>query len=265
MADQQRERDLLQDFAHIYIAFAHGTDAELVDDEVEIIAEKMREWDVDAERDRLVDAINRALNDYLNDDDSRDLRAAIMHVNAAAPTAVKQVIIDDLMGIALADDVFRHAESSFIKSLEDAWCLSSDGGAARNRHFSVIDQTEQYGGWTALHDLALLYLTLAHSTDGDLTSEESDAIQQKLTEWIPDAAESDVLRIVQGAMSVYAQRPDAKMMAESVAAVQRLIPDHQRQAVLSDLEAVAQADGNVSDRERSVIDQLRDAWQQGTA
>ncbi len=258
-------RDILKDFAHIYIAFAHGTDAELSDNEVEVIAERMRDWNFEADRDALVEAIKSALREYLDDDDSRDLEAAILHVKSAAPTAVKQVIIDDLMDIAMADDIFKHEEGSFIKSLEDAWELHPDEGRTDDSTFSIVDQTEQYGGWTALHDLALIYLTLAHSTDHDLTSEEADAITRKISEWVPDSSESDILRVVHGAMNVYAQGPDKRAFTESVEAVRRLVPEHQRQSLLDDLEAVAQADGGVSESERDLIDRLRNAWDRETA
>lgn len=265
MESTRSKRDILQDFALIYIAFAHGTDAELADNEVEIIAERMRDWNYQADRDALVNAIKAALREYLEDEDSRSLEAAILHVKSAAPTAVKQVILDDLMDIAMADDVFKHAEGSFIKSLEDAWELHPVAGDAEPTSFSVVDQSEQYGGWTALHDLALIYLTLAHSTDHELTTEEVDAITGKISEWMPDAADSDVMLVVQGAMNVYAQGPDKRAFAESVDAVRRLVPEHQRQSLLDDLEAVANADGGISDNERVLIDRLREAWDRETA
>lgn len=260
MESKYSQRDILQDFALIFIAFAHGTDAELSEHEVEVIAERMRDWNYDEDRDGLIDVIKSALQDYLSDGGTQSVQEAIEHVGFAAPKAAKQIILDDLMDIAMADDVFQHAEGSFIKHLEDAWGVHSSQEDEESRSFSVVDQTEQYGGWTALHDLALIYLTLAHSTDSNLSEDEVDAITKNISEWMPDARQSEVLQVVQGAMNVYAQGPDKRAFSESVDAAKRLVPEHQRESLLRDLEAIAEADGRVNEREQKLIDRLREAW-----
>lgn len=260
MESAHTDRGLLQDLALIYIAFAHGTDEDLSDDEVNVIAGRLNEWRDDTEFATVLGAVKNAVDEYVRDDASDLVANAIRRIRLEVAPLARQAVIDDLMDIAMADDIFRHAESSFIKELEDAWDLHQSEKDGADGSFSVIDRSEQYGGWTAMHDLALIYLTLAHSTDRDLSTEEVDAITSKLAEWMPEAEESDILLVIQGAMSAYAQGPDKRMFAESVESVGRHVPEHQHEALLNDLQAVAEADGRILDEEQRLIDQLREAW-----
>src|SRR5690606_29731793 len=101
-----------------------------------------------------------------------------------------------------------------------------------------------------------IYVTLAHRTDDDLSSEELSAIATKLNEWVPEAPEDEILKIVQDALSAYVQGPDKQMFTEAVASIRERVPSHQLSALLSDLSHVANADGQVLDEEKRIIDQL---------
>ncbi|MFW5972556.1 MAG: TerB family tellurite resistance protein [Bacteroidota bacterium] len=259
MEPEGDQRTLLQDLALIYIAFAHETDQHLSDSEIDVIAERLRDWQQGVGDTTALAAVKGALAEYLRDDAVARTENAIANVAAATPESVRRLIVDDLMEIAMADDVFQHAESAYIKKLEEAWDVRHQGQDAESQTFSVIDRSEQYNGWTALHDLALIYLTLAHSTDHDLTEEEVDAITARLAEWMPDESEADVLQVLRGAMSVYAQGPDKRALSESVESVRRYVPSHQHEALLQDLQSVASADGGISESERDLIGRLEEA------
>ncbi len=129
------------------------------------------------------------------------------------------------------------------------------------KSWSILGGTaDESGSWSPVHDLALIYVTLAHRPDDDLSSEEILAIATKLNEWVPDAQEDDVLRVVQDALSVYVQGPDKRMFTEAVESIRSTVPKHQLAALLEDLTYVADADGRRLSEEEKMIDQLTRAW-----
>ncbi len=105
-----------------------------------------------------------------------------------------------------------------------------------------------------LESLAFLYLTFGHSTDGSLPAEEMRALADKLRARAPDIELSALGEILKGAVSTYTQTPDklatAKGMTAGLAAV--LSKDDLR-TILDDLEAIANADGDISDAEQEFI------------
>lgn len=255
-------RPVLRDLALIYIALAHSTDEQLDEVEVDAIAQRLHAWQAEVKEETVLSAIKDALEEYLQRDARQEVQAAVVNVREAIPQDLRQFIVDDLVGIAMADGRFIHEESSFIGEIAQAWGVHmtapSDG---ESRPWSLLTQRGEDDGWTALHDLALIYLTLAHQTDDDLSTSEMEAIARKLNEWLPDAAEEAVLQIVQEAISVYAQGPDERVFTDSVASVRKYVPEHQRAALLADLHYVANADGVVLDEEAEMIGRLATAWE----
>ena len=264
MEQTYTDRDLLQDLAIVYIAFAHGTDQDLSDGEIDVIAERLHTWHASYNGGTTLAAIKAALSAYTRDDGRTEVDRAVKNIRLSAPVHVRRRVLDDLQDIALADGIFRHAESAAIKDLETVWDVRrNDNGEADG--FSIINRHEQYEGWTALHDMALVYLVLAHGSDREVTTDEVDVITRKLAEWMPDAPESDVLSVVKGAMGVYAQGADKRMLAESVDAIRRFVPEHQRTTLLDDLRSIAEADGAMIQAEEELITRLRAAWMGDTA
>jgi uncharacterized tellurite resistance protein B-like protein len=253
------QRDIVNDLSLIYLAFAHGTDGELSDSEIGVIAERLMDWQEEGGREAIIASVRQALRVYNAAEDDSDLNAAIDSIGMSVSREVRSFILDDLMDIALADDIFRHAESDFIKSLSDRWDVRPAAEISGEDEFTVLNKSQVEGGWTPLHDLALLYLTMAYRPDQDLSLDEVEAITRKLAEWMPDRDESDVFHVVQGAINVYGDGADENALNESVESLKKFIPQHQRKALIEDLEFVAQSDGTVLDAERSLIERLREA------
>ena len=111
-----------------------------------------------------------------------------------------------------------------------------------------------------LCDLALVYIALAHDTDNHLSSEEIEAITEKLGEWLPDADYEEVLQVVKDALREYAQHPERERFDESVESIQRAVPLHQRKVLLEDLQYIADSDGELLRPEQDLIDELAKAW-----
>lgn len=252
---------LLNDLALIYLAMAHSTDEDLCDDEINAMADRLQAWQqVDSKT--IAGALKTAVDVYLMADGPAHVRQAVLNVRDGLAPENRKLLLDDLMNIAMSDDRFLHRESSFIADLMRAWEINaSDGLEQGDGSWSILNPDGgQPNGWSVLHDLALIYLTLAQRTDGNLCEEEVSAIAEKLHEWLPNAAREDVMNVVRDALAAYVQGPDERVFTESVQAVSRLVPTHQRSALLDDLRHVAEADGKMIDAERLLIGRLEQAW-----
>ena len=254
---------LLRDLALIYLTLAHGTDEDLTDDEVDTIADELHEWQEEMRQESVLSAIKGALALYEREDALDQVNAAIQGVHERLSEEDRQLILDDLVEIAMADGRYMHEESTFIGELADAWDVSAgeeDRGHWASSAWTVLQNEGPAESWTPVHDLALIYLTLAYETDKDLDEDEVDAITAKISEWIPGAENEDVLGVVREVMETYVQGPRRRVFAESVDAVGEVVPQHQHEALLADLRYVAEADGVILDAERRIIRDLADAW-----
>ena len=255
---------LLRDLALIYLTLAHGTDEDLADEEVDTIAEELREWQSQEVREESVlSAIKGALALYERDDALAQVNAAIRSVGEALGAEDRQLILDDLVEIAMADGQYMHEESTFIGELAGAWDVSAGGEEAghwASGAWTVLRSEGPAESWTPVHDLALIYLTLAFETDHDLDEDEVEAITAKISEWIPGAGEEDVLGVVQEVMETYVQGPKQRLFSDAVEAVGEAVPQHQHEALLADLRYVAEADGRILDAERRMIRDLARSW-----
>jgi len=111
-----------------------------------------------------------------------------------------------------------------------------------------------------LESLALLYLTFSHSTDGQLSADEMRMLATKLREWAPDAELGDIGEILKATVARYKAADDK--LGEARTATQALkgkLDDAQLRQVLTDLDNLAAADGEVVEREKSFIEDTRKA------
>lgn len=254
-----KSRSILRDLALIYIALAHGTDQDLSQAEVDMISDRLRAWQSQVGEETVLSAIKDALEDYTQESAHPEVERAVRRVRDELTTEQREAIIEDLTEIAMADDKFLSEEGSFIGDLARAWRTSISEPVAEESPWTVLVGTGK-NGWTPLHDLALVYLHLAHRTDAELDPKEIDAISRSLREWAPGLAEEQALEIIQGATQAYVQGPDKRLFDDSVAALRKAVPAHQRDALLADLQTIAQSDGTVTDEERAVISRLQQAW-----
>ncbi len=112
----------------------------------------------------------------------------------------------------------------------------------------------------ALSSLAFLYLTFSHATDGSLSMEEMRTLAEKVKGWAPDAELSEIGQVIQGAVADYKQvdAGDRLSAARARAASLASFADAAARArIVADLEAIAEADGEVSGGERTFIDELK--------
>ena len=98
------------------------------------------------------------------------------------------------------------------------------------------------------------------TTDGTLAPEEMRALAGKLREWAPDAELGELGELLKATVATYKGSADKLGHArELTAGLRTQLSAEQLGKVLSDLEAIAEADGNVSPEERAFIDETRAA------
>ncbi len=166
----------------------------------------------------------------------------------------------DLTEIGKADHKFLYEEAQYIGELIAAWKVNlTDLVAESATMWSILGPGAGDDGWTPVHDLMLIYVTLAHGTDLTLSREEVEAIREKLGEWLPNADQGTVRRVLHDVMRVY-QDEHERTFDEAVEAVKATVPAYQREAILDDLRYIAYADGVLLVEERVMIEKLAEAW-----
>lgn len=110
------------------------------------------------------------------------------------------------------------------------------------------------------HVLAFIYLTFAHQTDGDLSSEERDTINTKVGEWMgDDATRGQINKTIDEAIDWYNSVKENRI--QTMAGHLSLIAEHlsadAKKAVYADIQAIAEASGKVTKTEREWLELIK--------
>ncbi len=122
------------------------------------------------------------------------------------------------------------------------------------------DKREEYPEWTALHDLALIYLALTHGADAELDTSEMDAMALKLKSWNEGFDVERIRKVMSEVMLVYMSGSSDQMLEAAIASVGASMSKPRRIAVLNDLADIASADGMIVMGEVNFIQQLAREW-----
>ncbi|MFW5973222.1 MAG: TerB family tellurite resistance protein [Bacteroidota bacterium] len=111
-----------------------------------------------------------------------------------------------------------------------------------------------------LHDLALLYLGLAHGADEDLDPHETMEIAAKLRRWQPDKDPALIDHVIREATLTYLNGANDQRLQEAVQILGNELNRPLLQSILADLVDIARADGTVVPGEKSFIREIADSW-----
>lgn len=112
---------VLHHLAYIFLVLAHGTDDELSDQEMQVIFNKLHEWQPEISPDEIESVLKAAMSLYAKGDHSDYLDAAIDSVRDGLPREQRMAALNDLVKIANADGVFLDDEEDLINHLVHAW------------------------------------------------------------------------------------------------------------------------------------------------
>lgn len=118
----------------------------------------------------------------------------------------------------------------------------------------------KHDSWTKAHDIALVFLALAYTTDSDLSNAEVESISTSLSRWRPELTKDQVHAIVLEAGSVFFESEAEQEIVESVRSLGTALSITQRREVLEDAIRVAESDGVLLNSEQNLLSVLAGAW-----
>lgn len=113
---------------------------------------------------------------------------------------------------------------------------------------------------TLLHDLALLYLGLAHGADESLDPAETKQIAASLRRWQPDKDPALIDHVIREATLTYLNGTTSERMKETVHVLRDALSQDLRKVILQDLAEIARADGEILSEERDFISTIAADW-----
>jgi uncharacterized tellurite resistance protein B-like protein len=245
------------DLALIYIALAYGTDHDLSDDELNTITSALEEWADVPEESHIHEVVMEAVTAFLEGDSRAELRRSIEHLSAELSDDERRQALTDVIRIAEADGVLLEREQGLIHTVAEAWSLKRLSEELVEDTSAVVQRHGE--DWGLIHELAFIYVVVAHGGNNELISDEVDMMLDRLQEWQPDLEQEEAREVVRSALEVYGEEGE-ELIPESVETLKRALPDVQRLAVLDDLHCIAKADGELSEAERDIITSLAKAW-----
>ena len=245
------------DLALVFVAIAYGTDYCLSDEEMASMVEALKRWSPASDDDDLREVALEAVAIFTEEGASSEVGLAISRLKEVLTRDERRQALEDVVRIAESDGVVLGTERSFVSVLAAAWDV-------RSKAAILLQEASATGGtpqeWTLLHDLGLLYIVVAHSTDNDLSDTEIAAILERLKRWQPNLDEGGLRAIIRRSLRFYStgvQRADLQL---SVSSLKDALPKIQRIAVLDDLTFIAESDGAISQNERDVIASVAKAF-----
>ena len=249
------------DLSLIFIALAYGTDHDLSGHEQQVIVDVLGQWQGQFPEESPEEIVVETLLVYTESEEvAPEVIASMKSLKEHLSHDEREQALGQVVRIAEADGVLLNSERSLISSLADVWELKE---TARDLLAQVTSPEEDAPGWSLMHDIALMYLVVAHSTDDNLSERELAAITDSFKGWRPRVTDDEIRDVLRDALTFYAGGPEQHALETSARSVKRLLSVGQRLAVLSDLMHIAEADGTVNRHEREMIGLLAEGWEVG--
>lgn len=115
--------------------------------------------------------------------------------------------------------------------------------------------------WSNLHDLALLYLFMAHATDAQLDPAERETMIERLATWQSVVDGKELTQVIDEAMLIYVGPHSHDMLNTAMVSLKESMGVAERISVLNDLAALATADGILVPGEVGFIQDLAQYWE----
>ncbi|MFQ5569033.1 MAG: TerB family tellurite resistance protein [Rhodothermales bacterium] len=257
MAPMNKTWTRAHDLALIYIALAYGTDQDLSEDELAMITEVLQEWRDNFPADEVQDVVMEAVAIYMKAGSEREVMRSINALKEQLSLEDRQRALDDVVRIAKADGLVLSTELDLIHQLAEAWEIRTlDDGLIDSMEVT----SEGESSWSLLHDIGLMYLVVAHSSDSKITDLEIAAMIERLQDWGPEMGEEDLRRVLREALAYYSDEPEQEELQQSVLTVRKKLSIVHRLVLLDDLLFIAQSDGVINAMEKELLENLAQAW-----
>ncbi len=257
MPDVKQTWTRVHDLALIFIALAYGTDQDLHEDELATITDVLQHWRDHFPADEVQDVVMEAVTIYLGDDADLEVHRSTNALKQQLSPSDLQRALEDAVRIAEADGVLLHSEMEVIHKLAEAWEIRAIGERLIEKTSVVVGEKLE---WSLMHDVGLMYIVLAHSSDNKISEGEISVMVTRLMDWQLDQDEEAIRRVLREALAFYSDGPDQEALQESVQTIREMMSAVQRLVLLDDLVFIAQVDGVLNDIEKEMIDNLSQSW-----
>ena len=244
--------------ALIYLALAYGTDHDLGDDEMDALTDALGRWALVPDDVKVQEVVLEAATAFLEGDPQNEVSRSIRRLREDLSFGERRRALRDVMRIAEADGVLLEREQGLIHRLADAWSLKQMSEDLLKDTSAVVQR--QGEDWSLVHELAFIFIAVAHSPTNNLADAQIDAALKRLQGWRPDLEEDEIREVFRRALQVYAECPEQSLIEDSLEALKEALPPIQRLAVLDDLYSVVRADGDLTETERELLMGLARAW-----
>jgi uncharacterized tellurite resistance protein B-like protein len=249
MSTRDEQWTLIHDLALLFAALAYGTDHELDDSEVSAITQALQAWSPETPRASIREIIVEVMSVLIKDQQHVSVSESIATLGRELSEDQLSDVLAQVNHIAEADGILLQREEHLISNLAAAWSLRGlEGGDGLD------------GDWDLIHQMAFIYVVVAHSTDNELSSDEIAAIVERVREWDALLDDEDARDIVRDALAFYAQEPDEDILGQTIMTIKNSLAPMRRLILLDDLYYIAYADGTFNENERDMITSLAEAW-----
>lgn len=257
MSDLQQTWTRAHDLALIFIALAYGTDQELHEDELATITDALQNWRENFPADEVQDVVMEAVAIFMGDHADQEVHHSMESLKKQLSLSSRQQALEDVVRIAEADGVLLSSEQDLIHKLAETWDIRPIGEQLLEKTTATVTHHSE---WSLLHDIGLLYIVLAHGSDNKITDVEINAMVERMSDWQPDLTEEGIRNVLRVALAFYSEGPDQEALQQSVQSIRDLMPVMHRLVLLDDLVYIGQADGQINNNEREIIDNLSQSW-----
>ena len=120
---QRRDEDwsLIHELAFLYILVGHSSGEELPPDTIDVMVDRLHEWQPGRSEKQVREVVRRALQVYADEPGEDLIYDSVEALKEALPSTKRLTVLDDLHTVAQADGVLTRNERQLIRSLAQAW------------------------------------------------------------------------------------------------------------------------------------------------
>jgi Tellurite resistance protein TerB. len=118
---QGEDWGLIHELAFLYILVGHSAGEELSPDTIDVMAERLQEWQPELSEKQVREVMRRALQVYADQPEEDLIHDSVETLKEVLPTTQRLTVLDDLHTVAQADGAITRNERQLIQSLAQAW------------------------------------------------------------------------------------------------------------------------------------------------
>lgn len=245
------------DLALLLITVGYSSEQDLTDEELDSVFESIARWRPDDTMDEVREIVFEAVAVFQESDIDEEVARSIRSLKTSLSREQRERAMRDVLAVAEADGIIQNNERSLLAVVGDIWDIQETQESMLEESSATPEEKPE---WSVLHDITLVYIVLAHGSDGILSEEEIGAILKRLAFWQPELEESDLRDIFRDALQFYSTGPDKDDLTESTDAINEHLTKAQRMSVVNDLVYIGEIDGPLTEYETDMVEQVALLW-----